>query len=422
MWEGPSSIYKLAAMEKAIAVAGSTASTAQDSLDSAEFGGTCRANPTDVSNPEVLGMSGGGSDLVLTQLVIKPTLFCYHKCSYCDLRQDYYQDMIASKKSELVLLSANGFRSANPGHMPLEMALRTIDEAAALGMNSLQLSGGDPLMYPHLIDVIRAGARHPGVFVFMNSVGTGITVEKAREIIGAGLGAWNFSVDTLDPIRYERLRGVRDALPIIMKAIDIVRKAAADWPDFCINYMAVITRHNFRDIPDLLRHCVDTGVASVFLMNVYGDTTGALLLTESNIREFRDETIPSVLAILKEERVAEVVQTNAEAVLGSFFSRDNSDSNYAQGIYWSDMDSAKRACGVPDYYALIEPDGRVLPCCLVEIFHDGEVGNVAERGLHHVWAGGRYTTFRRDRIPFCQKCSSPRNKTLGLIPKMCRQF
>lgn len=28
----------------------------------------------------------------LTQLVLKPTVFCYHRCPYCDLRQDYYKN------------------------------------------------------------------------------------------------------------------------------------------------------------------------------------------------------------------------------------------------------------------------------------------------------------------------------------------
>jgi molybdenum cofactor biosynthesis enzyme MoaA len=113
----------------------------------------------------------------------------------------------------------------------------------------------------------------------MNSVGTGVTVEKAWEIIDAGLGAWNFSVDTLDPVKYEKLRGVRNALPTIMTAIDTVRRAGADNAEFRMNYMTVITRSNFREIPALVAHCLDTGIASIYLMNVYGDTTGASLLS-----------------------------------------------------------------------------------------------------------------------------------------------
>src|SRR5262249_23136691 len=109
-----------------------------------------------------------------------------------------------------------------PGHMPLDLALRTIDQAAALGMQELQLSGGDPLLYPHLLEVISAAKRHPGVFVLMNSVGTGVTIEKARAVTDAQLGAWDFTVDTLDPARYQKLRGARNALPTIMAAISTV--------------------------------------------------------------------------------------------------------------------------------------------------------------------------------------------------------
>jgi MoaA/NifB/PqqE/SkfB family radical SAM enzyme len=189
-----------------------------------------------------------------------------------------------------------------------------------------------------------------------------------------------------------------------------------------MNYMTVLTRSNFREIPELVAHCVDTGIASIYLMNVYGDTTGASLLTVPEIGEFRSEVVPAALAVLHEKDTPEVVQTNAAYVLGTFFSRENPDENYAQGIYWPDADSVRKACRVPNFYTLIEPDGRALPCCLVEISHQGEVGNVMDQSLAEVWTGEAFETFRRDRIPFCQRCSSPRNMTLGLIPSMCRQF
>ena len=355
--------------------------------------------------------------------MLKPTVYCYHRCPYCDLRQDYYREMVADRKQELRTLPRTpGVRPANPGNMPLDLALRTIDEAAALGMEELQLSGGDPLLYPHLVEVIQAAKRHSGVFVLMNSVGTGVTVDKAHEIIDAGLGAWNFSVDTLDPAKYQKLRGVQKALPTIMKAIETVRDAGSGRADFRMNYMTVITRDNFREIPDLVAHCVDTGIASIYLMNVYGDTVGRSLLTVPEIGEFRDRVVPAILAVLRDKDTAEVVQSNAAFVLGTFFSQENSDENYARGVYWPDAESVREACRVPNFYTLIEPDGRALPCCLVEISHQGEVGNVMRQPLAEVWSGEAFEAFRRDRIPFCQQCSSPRNMTLGLIPSMCRQF
>jgi radical SAM protein with 4Fe4S-binding SPASM domain len=330
--------------------------------------------------------------------------------------------MVADSETPLTASPGHSHFPHNPGYMPLDVGLRTINEAAALGMKELQLSGGDPLLYPHLVELIRAARAYPDVFVFMNSVGTGVTTERAREIIGAGLGAWNFSVDTLDPVKYTKLRGVRNALPTIMAAIKTVREAGLDYPDFRINYMTVITRHNFGDLPELIAHCLETNIASVYLMNVYGDTTGQSLLTEPEIHVFRDDTVPAILTLLRDWNAPAIVQSNASQVLATFFSRENSDANYARGVYWPDMESVRQACHMPNYYALVEPDGRVLPCCLVEIAHEGEVGNVTDRPLSSVWTGTEFERFRSERISFCRQCSAPRHKTLGLIPKMCRQF
>src|SRR5215468_11084411 len=55
-------------------------------------------------------MSGGRR---LRQFVLKPTVFCYHRCPYCDLRQDYYRDMISDRKKALPLEA-----STSPGRRP----------------------------------------------------------------------------------------------------------------------------------------------------------------------------------------------------------------------------------------------------------------------------------------------------------------
>jgi len=360
----------------------------------------------------------------LIRFVLKPTLYCFHQCKYCDPRQDYYKGIMGSRApvNGRQTISLHKRSEDKAGHMPHEMALRSIEDAARLGMTSLQLSGGDPLLYPHIEEVIRHGAGQPGVFVFMNSVGTGVTTERATALIEAGLGAWNFSIDTLNPETFDLLRGTTNGLERSLSAIEVVRQAATPYPDFCINYMSVITRQSFRDLPDLFRHCVDRGVASVYLMNVYGDRSATHLLSRQEISQFRDDIVPAVLSTLSSCGVSDLVLRNAESVLKTFFSRENSDENYEKGIYWPDKDSVHRACDTPNNYALVEPDGRVLPCCLVEISHQGEVGNISGQTLDDVWTSDAFEAFRTERIDFCQQCSSPRNRTVGLIDKMCRQF
>lgn len=56
----------------------------------------------------------------LKQFMLKPTVFCYHRCPYCDPRQDYYRDMVAGRKKTLPLAAGPASRRPNPGHMPLE--------------------------------------------------------------------------------------------------------------------------------------------------------------------------------------------------------------------------------------------------------------------------------------------------------------
>lgn len=366
----------------------------------------------------------------LKQLVIKPTVYCYHKCPYCDLRQDYYKEVVADNKIRVLEIKdalsgdiEKKFSKKNqPGHMPINIALEAIEQAAEMGMESMQLSGGDPLLYPHLTEVISAAAKHPNVFVFMNSVGTRVSEEKVKELLDAGLMAWNFSIDTLDHKLYQELRGVKNALDKILTAIETVRKVAKDYPDFCINYMTVITNKNYRELPELFSHCLKTGVASIYLMNVYGDTEGESLLSVEEINDFRENIVPEIMKRINEISPYQIVRENAEKVLATFFSRENSDENYAKGIYWDSTESVRAACKTPEHYALIEPNGKVLPCCLVEISHEGEVGNMFEKSLKEVWVDDGYKEFRKERIDFCLKCSSPRNKTIGFIPKLCRQF
>ena len=123
----------------------------------------------------------------LKQFVLKPTVFCYHRCPYCDLRQDYYREMVTDRKRMLPLAADQGLgRRPNPGHMPLDLALRTIDEAAALGMEELQLSGGDPLLYPHLIEVIR-GLRSLGLTVAEISEVASVYLARTDQPIGPHL-------------------------------------------------------------------------------------------------------------------------------------------------------------------------------------------------------------------------------------------
>jgi MoaA/NifB/PqqE/SkfB family radical SAM enzyme len=344
----------------------------------------------------------------LELLIMKPTDSCYHRCCYCKGRQEYYSE----------LNNCDTQKDLQPHD-----AIRFIDEAAMLGMKSLQISGGDPLRYPYLVDIIKSASKYKDIFVFINSVGSGIHFSSARNIIESGLCAWNFSIDTLNGDTYSELRGVKDALSEVLNSVEVVRAAASDFPDFCINYMTVITRKNFRDLPNLLRHCINTNVSSMYLMNLYGDTSGTLYLNCDELKEFREFIVPEMINIISNSNCDDIVLENAKDVLYSFYSTAlNSDENYSIGKYWRSSEDAKKACVAPNKSMFISSHGRVLPCCMVEISHTEDLGSALNTPLSNIWFSEGYEMFRKQRLDFCQYCPAPQNRTLGLVPKMCRQF
>ena len=310
--------------------------------------------------------------------------------------------------------------------MPLDLAKSVLSDAFDLGMKECLLSGGDPLIYPHLVELLRAARAYEGVFVYMNSVGTHLTKEYAREILSAGLGAWNISLDSPYAEVHNPLRGVSNAFQASMDALEILSSLKREENQFShlgLNFQTVITRQNYRDFPELIQFSLERGVESIYFMNIQADYENKHLLSLEQIQEFKEETVPAMIDALRRNGAAQIVLENAWQVLSSFFSTDkNTLDNYVKGIYWDSFETVKNTCKIPEYYALIEPDGDVLPCCLVEMSHVGIVGNVFKNSLKEIWAGDGYKRFRENRIPFCSKCPAPRNKTLGLIPEMCRQF
>lgn len=63
--------------------------------------------------------------------------------------------------------------------LPLELVKRTIDEANQLGIKSVQFSGGEPLLYPHIADVLQS-ATGKSFSLAVSTNGTLIDDESAK--------------------------------------------------------------------------------------------------------------------------------------------------------------------------------------------------------------------------------------------------
>jgi MoaA/NifB/PqqE/SkfB family radical SAM enzyme len=112
------------------------------------------------------------------------------------------------------------------GKRPL---LATVDyeriarEGAAMGAIAVNILGGEPLLAPNLVDVIKAFKREH-YFVLIVSNAMLVTRDRLHELRKAGLDSICFSLDDLDPETNDAIRGVKGHHKKVFDAVSIARE------------------------------------------------------------------------------------------------------------------------------------------------------------------------------------------------------
>jgi cyclic pyranopterin phosphate synthase len=166
--------------------------------------------------------------------------------------------------------------------------------AADLGITKVRLTGGEPLVRPGVVDLVRLLSAVPGVDdLSMTSNGT-LLSSYARELAAAGLMRINVSLDTLQPRRFRsitRRGGLREALAGISAA------QTAGLTPVKIN-VVVMAGINDDEVLDFARRTIDEGwhVRFIELMPIgewcrLGDAWCDLVVPASQVREQIEATL-----------------------------------------------------------------------------------------------------------------------------------
>ena len=165
---------------------------------------------------------------VLAQIV--PARFCNLSCGYCN---EY------DKVSEPV---------------PTDEMLRRIDHLGRLGTAMIGISGGEPLTYPDLDDIIRR-MRKVGAIAGMITNGYLLNVERIERLNRAGLDHMQISIDNLVPDEVSKKS---------LKVLDKKLQMLADYAEFHVNINSVVGG-GFKDPNDALvigRRALELGFES----------------------------------------------------------------------------------------------------------------------------------------------------------------
>lgn len=163
------------------------------------------------------------------------TYRCNFRCSFCN-----YWQTPSDPASELTVA---------------EFALGA-RKLAQWGSLLISLGGGEPLLRPDIVDIVRELARYH--FVFITTNGWLVTPALARSLFAAGLWGVSVSMDYGDPARHDRQRGRPGAYQRALSALREFAQARTA-PQQRVNLMCVLTHDNVDDLEPLAQVALNLG-------------------------------------------------------------------------------------------------------------------------------------------------------------------
>jgi radical SAM protein with 4Fe4S-binding SPASM domain len=335
-----------------------------------------------------------------TELQVEVTGACNLRCRMCVVR---YAPAIGRRE----------------GALAYEDFIDLVDALPALRRVTLQ-GLGEPLLSPHLLDMVRHAAGH-GIEVGFNTNGTLLGRTQAEELVDAGLGWLHVSLDGASAATYEDVRhgtGMTPRRGQFERVVGNLRglvavRAAHRAPRPRIQLVFVAMRRNVRELPDLVRLAADLGVEEVWVQNLshtFSDTDG-----------------PGRYAPMREYAAQEALFDRGDAEAASmgrhaFAAARDAAERVGVGLRLPRLEPDRHArpravgepgCSWPWDSSYVTHRGEVQPCCMVMGSDRATLGSIRERSFGEVWGGEEYRAFRRrllgdDPPEVCRGCSAYR--------------
>ncbi|CAM4118227.1 radical SAM/SPASM domain-containing protein [Pseudoalteromonas byunsanensis] len=262
---------------------------------------------------------------------------CNRKCKYCYKDAKYVADGYATDIA-----------------FPYERVIKTIDEAALIGVNRLIFTGGEPLMRHDLPEIIGHTIEQDIVPIVITKMR--VEGQLMTRLLKAGLEELHVSLDSIDANEVLELVGVEGALEDMLVTIKECCEKGIK-----VILRPVMTAINVDNLGALIEHTYAMGVRE-FVIDVYGKTCGRheprFLL--SNERE----------AQLKEEvRALQAAYPKAQMS----FNFDMRDATEVKGC----MEGLK---GIT-----VQPNGVCVKCEHIPAGPHNTFGDLNESGLLEIW-------------------------------------
>ncbi len=322
-------------------------------------------------------------ELFLKNLVIKPTLRCTANCEVCSSRRELHK-----KLSDERMLSTQEW-------------MGIMDQASRLGVETLDISGGEPTLYKEL-PLLISKAVSLGWKVNLNTNGSLINEALAESLIKAGLDSVCISIYSAVPEIHDTMRRLPGLFKKACSSVQIMYETGKRLkPSFIAGTQMLISKQNYMSFAETIKLHKDLGSQNIALAYLEGDFKHLHQMEEKDIRKFRDELVPKALKL--DLGMDENLRNKYEKTLKNLFSPEMlSFKQWSEGEY--NPKFAEKRCCRPDHFAIILGNGDIHACNMIEYVHEPIAGNLFKESLTEAWCSEKWNKIRKTGCKACRIC------------------
>ncbi len=171
----------------------------------------------------------------------------------------YHVQWFISRRCNYRCRGCDVWREQDDKELSTNEIKRGLDILRDLGVIEVVLSGGNPLLRQDIGEIIEYAARSFITTVYDNG---SMAAEKIDDLRSADLVA--ISIDSLDPVKNDYVRGVKGAW---QKSMDAVEKLHEEGISVCVS--PTISQYNLYEILDLTKHFVEKDIPVWYCLYSY---------------------------------------------------------------------------------------------------------------------------------------------------------
>jgi MoaA/NifB/PqqE/SkfB family radical SAM enzyme len=339
-----------------------------------------------------------------------------------------WREIDTERKSEILAAIASGAATRGPAHaeldltdrcnvacyfcnqqdtrtrhqIPIERALRLIDELAEGGVRSVRLSGGgDPLFHKQIGQILDRLAERGIVIDNLTTNSVALHDEIAGRLVRGAAREVIVSLNAADAADYHRMMQVKPALfdQVLANVRNLVeRRGEGARPQIVVQFL--LDRQNLHRMVDMYALGESLGVDVVAINGVLEIPNDRIDRDRILRAEDRDTARPLFAEILRRDRGRGILQVSFAiptwAAMVSEVEREVGHSITTPFPTAPSFSDDNGGCFFAWYSTAITGNGNMSPCCLLLRPGREPVGNILESSLQSQWNGPGYTQMRKE--------------------------